>query len=114
MTATHGGDLVGIGRAFARDPDSLLDFSASINPFGPPDAVSALLRAVAQQPSILAAYPDPHARELSAALAARERVTSARLWWQTGARRCSTSACVRSKRAAASFRFRPLANMRAP
>jgi threonine-phosphate decarboxylase len=79
MTATHGGDLVGIGRAFARDPDSLLDFSASINPFGPPDAVSALLRAVAQQPSILAAYPDPHARELSAALAARERVTSARV-----------------------------------
>ena len=66
MTATHGGDLVGIGRAFARDPDSLLDFSASINPFGPPDAVSALLRAVAQQPSILAVYPDPHARELHA------------------------------------------------
>jgi threonine-phosphate decarboxylase len=79
MTVTHGGDLVGIGRAFAREPESLLDFSANINPFGPPDAVSALLRAVAQQPSILAAYPDPYARELSAALAARERVAVARV-----------------------------------
>jgi threonine-phosphate decarboxylase len=79
MTVTHGGDLVAIGRAFAREPDSLLDFSASINPFGPPDAVSALLRAVAAQPSILAAYPDPYARELRAALAAREGVPPARV-----------------------------------
>jgi threonine-phosphate decarboxylase len=79
MIVTHGGDLVAIGRAFAREPESLLDFSASINPFGPPDAVSALLRAVAAQPSILAAYPDPHARELRAALAAREGVPAARV-----------------------------------
>jgi len=79
MTVEHGGDLLGIGRAFAREPDTLLDFSANINPFGPPEAVSALLREVAQQPSILAAYPDPHARELSAALAAREPVPAARV-----------------------------------
>jgi threonine-phosphate decarboxylase len=79
MTVTHGGDLLAIGRAFDREPDSLLDFSASINPVGPPDAVGALLRAVAAQPSILAAYPDPHARELRAALAAREGVPAGRV-----------------------------------
>jgi threonine-phosphate decarboxylase len=79
MTVMHGGDLVAIGRAFAREPDSLLDFSASINPFGPPDAVSALLRAVAAQPSLLAAYPDPYARELRTALAARDGVPAARV-----------------------------------
>jgi threonine-phosphate decarboxylase len=79
MTATHGGDLTGIGRAFDCDPASLLDFSANINPSGPPPAVSALLRAVAEQPSVLAAYPDPHARELTAALAARNAVPADRI-----------------------------------
>ena len=79
MTATHGGDLLGIGRAYARDPDSLLDFSASMNPLGPPEGVRALLRAAAEQPEILAAYPDPQARDLVAALAARAGVPAARV-----------------------------------
>jgi threonine-phosphate decarboxylase len=71
MTAVHGGDVAGIARAFSRDPATLVDFSASINPLGPPPAVAALLRAVADRPAALSAYPDPHARELTAALAAR-------------------------------------------
>ncbi len=79
MTATHGGDLVGIGLAFARDPASLLDFSASVNPAGPPGGVAALLRAVAERPAILSAYPDPQARELSAVVAARAEVSAARV-----------------------------------
>jgi threonine-phosphate decarboxylase len=74
MTAVHGGDLTAIGRAFGRDPASLLDFSANINPFGPPAAVGTLLRAAADQPSLLGMYPDPHARELTAVLAARHAV----------------------------------------
>jgi threonine-phosphate decarboxylase len=79
MTATHGGNLVAIGRAFACDPNTLLDFSASINPSGPPPALSALLRAAAERPEVLAAYPDPHARELTAALAASGGVPDGRV-----------------------------------
>lgn len=79
MTATHGGDLVGIGRTFGRDPASLLDFSANINPLGPPAALSALLRSIAEQPTILSTYPDPHAREVIEALAAREGVPPGRV-----------------------------------
>ncbi len=74
MTAVHGGDLSAVGRAFGRDPASLLDFSANINPFGPPAAVSALLRATAERPLLLSAYPDPRARKLTATLAARAAV----------------------------------------
>jgi histidinol-phosphate/aromatic aminotransferase/cobyric acid decarboxylase-like protein len=76
---THGGDLLSIGRAFARDPGSLLDFSASISPLGPPEALRALLLAIAEQPSVLAAYPDPHARDLVAVLAARGGVPECRV-----------------------------------
>jgi threonine-phosphate decarboxylase len=79
MTAIHGGDLTGIGRAFGCDPASLLDFSANVNPLGPPPAVAAVLRAAAAHPSTLAAYPDPHARELVAAIAARERMPADRV-----------------------------------
>jgi threonine-phosphate decarboxylase len=79
MTATHGGDLVGIGRAFGCDPASLLDFSANVNPLGPPAAISALLRSAAEQPAILGAYPDPQARELIEALAARDGVLPGRV-----------------------------------
>lgn len=79
MTTAHGGDLSAIGRAFDRDPASLLDFSANINPLGPPPAVSALLRAVAEHPSLLAAYPDPQACDLTAALAARNAVPVTRV-----------------------------------
>ena len=79
MMVTHGGDLPSIGRAFACDPESLLDFSANINPLGPPDAVRALLRAAAERPSILAAYPDPQARDLVAGLAARHGVSGSRI-----------------------------------
>jgi len=74
VTAVHGGDLIAIGQAFGRDPAALLDFSANINPLGPPVAVSALLRAAAERPTLLGAYPDPRARKLTAALAARAAI----------------------------------------
>jgi threonine-phosphate decarboxylase len=74
MTAAHGGDMAGIARAFSRDAATLVDFSASINPLGPPPSVGALLRATADRPAALSVYPDPHARDLTAALAARHAV----------------------------------------
>jgi threonine-phosphate decarboxylase len=79
MSATHGGDVLGIARAFGRDPASLLDFSANVNPLGPPAGVLGVLRDALAAPSLLTAYPDPHARELIAAIAARERIVPERV-----------------------------------
>lgn len=64
MKRPHGGAL---------DP-TLLDFSASINPLGPPEAVrEVLLRA----PDLATRYPSPDARELCEALACHHGVPAA-------------------------------------
>ncbi len=56
-THRHGGNLAAAARQLGRRPESLLDASASLVPFGPPLALRlALLRAVAGSP--LRAYPD--------------------------------------------------------
>ncbi|HTJ26344.1 MAG TPA: aminotransferase class I/II-fold pyridoxal phosphate-dependent enzyme [Candidatus Limnocylindria bacterium] len=79
MSAVHGGDVLGVARAFGRDPASLLDFSANVNPLGPPAGVLTVLRDALAAPALLTAYPDPHARELTAAIAARERIAPERV-----------------------------------
>ena len=64
----HGGNIRQLARLAGVDPGRLLDFSASINPLGPPDclrpAVSAAISGVVH-------YPDPESEEFVAALAAR-------------------------------------------
>jgi threonine-phosphate decarboxylase len=79
MTAQHGGDVTGIARAFGRAAETLLDFSANVNPFGPPPGVVDVLRRAATNPRILTAYPDPHARALTAFLAEREQIGAERI-----------------------------------
>jgi threonine-phosphate decarboxylase len=65
----HGGDVAAIaGRYGAGD---WLDFSANINPAGPPPGVLAALRAAAQDVALLEHYPSEHDRTLQAALARR-------------------------------------------
>ncbi len=59
----HGGDAFG-------HPDCL-DFSASLNPLGMPEAAQQALETCAQA---CTAYPDPHCRALTAAMAAHEGV----------------------------------------
>ena len=59
----HGGDALG-------HPDCL-DFSASLNPLGMPEAAKQALATCAQA---CTAYPDPHCRALTAAIAAHEGV----------------------------------------
>ena len=58
---SHGGDIYGAARALGRPPESFLDFSASINPLGPPawlrDEIDRELKRVAH-------YPDPQSRAL--------------------------------------------------
>jgi len=78
VVATHGGNLGAVARAFDIDPRMLIDFSANINPAGPPPGVMAVLRGAAEHPQILTAYPDPDATELAAALAQGEGIAPER------------------------------------
>lgn len=54
----HGGQLDAIARRFGLDRSRLVDFSASINPSGPPPGVAAVLRRALDEPSTLGCYPD--------------------------------------------------------
>jgi L-threonine-O-3-phosphate decarboxylase len=58
----HGGDA----RPFGVAPGEVLDFSANLNPLGPPPAVRQAVAA-----ADLAAYPEPYARTLARAIAQR-------------------------------------------
>lgn len=67
----HGGDVYGAARELGRSPAEILDFSASINPLGPPPLVR---RAIADARSLLRHYPDPDCWDLRQALAERWRI----------------------------------------
>ncbi|ERN43033.1 L-threonine-O-3-phosphate decarboxylase [Rubidibacter lacunae KORDI 51-2] len=64
----HGGNLFWAARLAGCPPESLTDFSASINPLGPPpNAIAAVQAAVCK----LTAYPDPSYSRLRAVLGAQ-------------------------------------------
>lgn len=65
MRPSHGGNLAWAAHVAQCTPADLLDFSASINPLGPPPAVVAALKAALGQ---LSHYPDPHCTHLRQAL----------------------------------------------
>ncbi|MEO1069484.1 MAG: threonine-phosphate decarboxylase CobD [Cyanobacteria bacterium J06638_6] len=62
----HGGNLAWAAAIAGCSPDSLLDFSASINPLGPPDTV---MQAITTALGLLRHYPDPQYTALRRALA---------------------------------------------
>ena len=64
----HGGDVRGASLEFGIAPESLLDFSANINPLGFPEEVRQSVSAHLEQ---ISQYPDPRCTELRDALAAR-------------------------------------------
>jgi cobyric acid synthase CobQ/L-threonine-O-3-phosphate decarboxylase len=64
----HGGNLWKLARTTGRPMKELLDFSANINPMGPPPWLSALLRAEAGS---LVHYPDPDCTALTEAICSR-------------------------------------------
>ena len=63
----HGGDLTAARTRYGFGYAELLDYSANINPLGPPPAV---LRELQQNLGLISHYPDPKCRELRTALAA--------------------------------------------
>ena len=76
MTATryvsppiHGGQLRQIAKRFGIPAEQLLDFSANINPAGPPSSVLTAIRSAVERSSTLATYPDLELVELKLAIA---------------------------------------------
>jgi threonine-phosphate decarboxylase len=65
----HGGQLRQIAERFGIPVSQLLDFSANINPEGPPPAVVATLHASLEDPTSLGCYPDLEQTELRHSLA---------------------------------------------
>jgi threonine-phosphate decarboxylase len=66
----HGGQLRQIAERFGIRQRDLLDFSANINPAGPPDAVCQTLRASLDNLSCLTEYPDLEQLDLKRSIAA--------------------------------------------
>jgi threonine-phosphate decarboxylase len=62
----HGGDWVTATETFGHPPEKWLDFSANINPLGPPKALKELLF---REWEHLVRYPDPQVRELRTVIA---------------------------------------------
>lgn len=72
----HGGTIFAVARELGLQPEDLLDFSASINPLGPPPGVrQAVIAAIGQSVH----YPDSGCTELRAALADRHGLTPAQV-----------------------------------
>ncbi|MBW4028182.1 MAG: aminotransferase class I/II-fold pyridoxal phosphate-dependent enzyme [Acidobacteria bacterium] len=65
----HGGQLRALAERFGVAEDSLLDFSANINPDGPPVGVRLALREAVEADSTLTLYPDLEERALRQAIA---------------------------------------------
>lgn len=76
----HGGLQAAEARALGIDPAGVLDFSASVNPYGPSPYVAAALRELD-----LSRYPDPNCVDLTKAIAERHGVGPERVLVGNGA-----------------------------
>ena len=73
MATGHGGNLRALALRAGLDQEHVLDFSASVNPLGPPDGLRA---ALARATDRLVHYPDPDCTELVQLLAHHYHVSS--------------------------------------
>ncbi len=69
----HGGDIYGLAKVLNRPVESLLDFSASINPLGPPASV---IRALSLALPRCQHYPEPYSESLRERIAKHHGVES--------------------------------------
>src|SRR5437016_4710089 len=74
LDRTHGGDVERWARSAGIEARELLDFSASINPLGPPPSAR---KAFVKSYGEISRYPDPYGEQLKAALADHHGVSSA-------------------------------------
>ncbi|MBW4474258.1 MAG: threonine-phosphate decarboxylase CobD [Stenomitos rutilans HA7619-LM2] len=87
---SHGGNLVWAASLADCSPSAILDFSASINPLGPPASAIATIQT---HLSDLKAYPDPQYRELRLALSEFHQIPSEYILPGNGAAELLTWAC---------------------
>lgn len=76
MTLAHGGNVYEVAAQLGCAVESILDFSASINPLGSPDGLQGELERLFHRTRH---YPDIHNRALLEALAARHGVPASRV-----------------------------------
>jgi threonine-phosphate decarboxylase len=69
LAPIHGGQIRQIADRFGLPASGLLDFSANVNPAGPPTAVITALHHALDEPSTLINYPDLEESDLRRALA---------------------------------------------
>ncbi|MCM2532702.1 threonine-phosphate decarboxylase CobD [Neobacillus pocheonensis] len=81
----HGGDLLTAKQEFSRDSNHLLDFSANINPLGPPARVIGVLK---DRLETIVHYPDPAHRMLKQKLAEKHAVSPEHILIGNGAAEC--------------------------
>lgn len=78
----HGGDRQHLAELAGCEPQELLDFSANMNPLGPPDWLRPTISAHIEQ---VLHYPDPYCEALSRAAVKRYGLDPARIVWGNGA-----------------------------
>src|ERR1700722_14019140 len=76
IPTVHGGDVDRVARAHGVSADRLIDFSANINPAGPPRRALVRLAREASDRRVLTQYPDPEYVELRNILAATLSVSA--------------------------------------
>ncbi|WKZ32501.1 MAG: threonine-phosphate decarboxylase CobD [Thermodesulfobacteriota bacterium] len=69
----HGGNIWQAAKEASRPLEKIIDFSASINPLGPP---TSAIKAIEEGLRLIPPYPDPSANALKEALAARHGVST--------------------------------------
>jgi threonine-phosphate decarboxylase len=69
LAPVHGGQVRQIAARYGIPAERLLDFSANINPAGPPSSVLTTIRKALDEPSTLVMYPDLELIELKQAIA---------------------------------------------
>ena len=74
LLPAHGGQVRQIAECYGVPVEELLDFSANINPAGPPPSVLMALRRALANTATLTAYPDLELTELKVFLASRAGV----------------------------------------
>jgi threonine-phosphate decarboxylase len=67
---SHGGQLRQLASRFGIEVEQLVDFSANINPAGPPASALAAIRQALEDPLTLATYPDLESAELKQTISA--------------------------------------------
>lgn len=73
-SAVHGGDPHAIARLYGVNERALLDFSANIDPSGPPGGVAHVLSRAAAHPTRLAPYPERSYAHIRKAIAIAENL----------------------------------------